>query len=248
MKRVILLCSVFYSFSASAQQSKPIETDRPGETQSTSTMAAGKFQVEAAVHKEQNDNDYSLLHPSAVVRYGISKHLELRADVTAETHKFTDTHDALTGLNPVELGFKLKVKEAKGVVPAISLISHFAIPKLASKDFDTPNILPEVRLLLMNELSNSSELEYNLGVRWDEPGKSPGWLYTLSPNFELTHHLHIYLEVYGELRHHEKPAHVVDGSIAWLVNDNFQLDVNGGRGISENAPKYVLSAGVSVRL
>lgn len=246
MKQVIIIVSILYSISSLAQQSKPIETDRPGETQSTSTVDVRKLQLEAAVHKEQNENDYSILHPSTVIRYGVSKHFEVRADITIETHKFPG--DALTGLNPVELGFKLMLKEAKGAAPEVSLISHFAIPKLASKDFDTPVVLPEVRLLLMNELSKKSELEYNLGAKWDEPGKSPGWLYTISPNFEITHHLHIYVELYGEVRKHEKPEHVVDGSIAWMVNDNFQLDINGGTGISENAPKYLLSAGLSVRL
>jgi hypothetical protein len=247
MKTSIAFAILLLSFSASAQQSKQIETDRPGETQSPSIVPAKKFQVEAGIRKEENESDYSILHPTALLRYGLLKRLEVRAELTGETHKFTDINDALTGLNPVELGFKLMLKEGKGASPAISLLSQFAIPKLSSKDFETPNVLPEVRLAFLNEFNQKFGLQYNLGARWDEPGNPPGWLYTLSPNYELTDRIHVFVEVYGEVRKNEKPEHVVDASIAWLLTDNLQLDVNGGTGISENAPKYVISAGVSVR-
>jgi hypothetical protein len=248
MKASIVFFLLLFSLSASAQQSKQIEADRPGETQSPSVVAAKKFQLETGIRKEAHESDYSILHPTALLRYGIIKQLEIRAELSGETHKFTDVNDALTGLNPVELGFKLMLKEGKGASPEISLLSQFAIPGLSSKDFETPNVLPEVRLLFQNEFNQKFGLQYNLGARWDEPGNPPGWLYTLSPQFELTDHLHIYLELYGEVRKNEKPEHVIDGSIAWLVTDNIQLDLNGGTGLSENAPKYIVSAGLSFRL
>jgi len=41
--------------------------------------------------------------------------------------------------------------------------------------------------------------------------------------------------------------HSVDGGFSWLVDDNLQLDVSAGAGVSRAAPDYFVSAGASWR-
>lgn len=243
MRSIIYCLLLLSSLPAFAQK---IEADRPGETQGTSVVPRKKFQAEFSVQKEKHDEYYSTFHPEAQFRYGLFEKLELRAELKAETQKFS--HDALTGLNPVELGFKFSIAEGKGAMPDISLLSEFGIPKLASGDFKTPNVLPVLRLLMQNKLNEKLTLGYNLGAEWDEAEQPPAWIYTISPQFELNDQWRLYLEAYGKFRNQHKPEEVVDASIAWLPANNIQIDVSGGAGISSEAPKYFLSLGFSFRL
>jgi hypothetical protein len=248
MRFLICCLALVVTLPVFAQQSKQIETDRPGETQSPSVVPRKKFQAEIAVEKEAHDHEYRVFHPDALLKYGLFEKFELRVQFKGETQKFSGIKDALTGLNPVEFGFKLSIAEGKGATPDISLLSQFGIPKLSSGDFNIPNVLPKLRLLLQNKLSEKTKLGYNLGVEWDEPEQPPMWLYTISPQFDLTDHWHFYLEAYGKFRKESKPEEVLDASIAWLPNDHMQIDLNGGTGISSEAPKYFVSVGFSVRL
>ena len=84
---MILAFSFSLLVSATAQEKK-IQTDRPGETQTSGTTGKRFFQLEIGFEKEQQKNDdYSVLHPQANVKYGLSERFELRAEITAETNK-----------------------------------------------------------------------------------------------------------------------------------------------------------------
>ncbi len=248
MKLFISYILLLSSLSSIAQQSKQIEADRPGETQNASVVQPKKFQVELSAQKEERDDESSVFHPEALFRYGLFKKFELRAQLRAETRKLTDAHLTLSGLNPVELGFKLSLIEGKGALPDVSVLSQFGLPELSSDDFKTPNVLPTLRLLLQNKLNDKISLGYNLGVEWDEAEQPPAWVYTISPQFDLTDHWQLYLEAFGRFRTESKPEEVLDASIAWIPVNNIQIDINGGAGISSAAPKYFISVGFAWRL
>src|SRR5215213_5239502 len=98
------------SFSLFAQKKK-METDRPGESQNPALTEKGYVQLETGFFKEQRQGDYSLLHPDALVKYGLSKEVEFRMEINAETDKFYSENDFRYGLKPVEFGFKLNIIE-----------------------------------------------------------------------------------------------------------------------------------------
>src|SRR5215203_3041060 len=130
MKHLYLLLFAFLCLSANvlAQKNK-IETDRPSETQATELTEKGYFQAEIGFRKEQEKNDdYTFFHPRASLKYGLSEHFELRAELDSKTERQFSKNEFKYGLQPVELGFKAKITEGHGALPAMTFLTQVGIP------------------------------------------------------------------------------------------------------------------------
>lgn len=248
MKRLaLLLVMICFGTTAWAQKEK-METDRPGETQTVALVKKGYVQMEAGFRKEQQNNqDYSLMHPRLQVRYGLSNRVELRADISAESEKIFSENRFQYGLQPVELGLKTKLTEQKGARPATTFYLQAGIPTWASADHQKEHVFPKLRLLFENRLTDKLTLSYNGGAEWQGDGGSPRFLYTVEPEFELNEYWDVFIETFAYLQSGQAAKHYIDGGLAFHPNPNVQLDLWGGRGLSKEAHDYFLSAGVSFR-
>lgn len=251
MKQSCVLLFVCLCFSANgvlAQQQK-METDRPSETQSTALTEKGFFQVEIGFRKEQQKgSDYELFHPRAQLKYGLSERLEFRAEISGKTERHFSENEFKYGLQPVELGFKAKLTEEQGALPATSFFAQIGIPNWASEDHRQDQLLPKLRLLFENKLTNKIKLAYNAGAEWMGKDNDPQWVYTLSPQVELNDKWEAFVETFAYLQKGHAAKHHVDGGFAFYPNQNLKLDLWGGKGLSHEAPDYFVSAGVSFRL
>lgn len=230
-------------------QDKKIETDRPGESQSTSEVQQGYLQVESGLRKEgQKGGDYTFFHPRSDIKYGLSERFELRAELASTDEKMFSQKEYHYGLEPVELGFKAKLTEAKGARPATSFYTQVGIPTLASADHRKEHVFPKMRLLFENKLTDKIKLEYNAGAEWDGEETAPQWLYTLAPEFELSDKWEAFVETYAYLQSGATAQHYLDGGFAFYPGKNLKLDLWGGKGLSSGALDYFVSFGVSFRL
>lgn len=241
-----LLISSLVVGGAAAQDDK-IKTDRPSETQSSETVGRKTLQVESGLfYEKRGKEEYSFEHPEVAVRYGILPKLELRAEITPQTEKQLE-HKA-TGLKPVELGFKLGLWEEKGALPQAALQTHVGMADLASDEFKTKHYYPRVRMLFQNQLTDKIQLAYNVGAEWSGESTTADWIYTFSPQFEVSDKVEVFIEEFAHIRKGHTPQHHLDGGVAYYVNNNVKWDLWGGVGLSPAAPDYFLSTGISFRL
>jgi hypothetical protein len=232
---------------AGQAQNEKIQTDRPNETQNAETIEKGFFQAELGFRKEKEDeNQYKYLHPVALLKYGLTKRFELRAEVKETTQKFMN--EKATGLLPLELGFKLNLVEGKGALPTTSLLTQVGFPDLASEAFKAEHLFPRVRLLFQNKLSDKIELGYNVGAEWDGETSTPQWVYTFSPQLELGEKAFVFAEAYGFLRKGEHPEHYADAGLGLFLSRNVVWDLSGGVKLSPHGSPYFLETGISFRL
>jgi len=246
------LCSLFVAtlllpFTSGAQEDK-IETDRPGESQSTAVVEKGFFQAENGFRKEQQKNgDYSLFHPRTQLRIGLLKGVELRADIASKTEKNASKQESRYGLQPVELGFKAKLWEEKGALPTASFYTQIGIPNWASEALQKENVFPRVRMLFQNKLSGNFKLLYNAGAEWQGDGGPPQWLYTVQPELQLGDQWEAFAETYAYLQSGQAAKHYIDAGVGFYPHHNIKLDVCVGKGLSTEALDYFFSAGISFR-
>ncbi|MEI6947274.1 transporter [Paraflavisolibacter sp. H34] len=234
--------------SAFAQEDR-IESDRPGQTQTPGLTSKGYLQVEAGIEKDQErDGAYMLRHPEAVLKFGLSDRWELRTELTSETWRDKVAKEYHYGLKPVEVGFKAKLAEEKGMRPATSLYTLVGLPALASRDHRVSHVFPTVRLLFKNQLTGKLELDYNIGPEWDGEQAQPQWLYSVDPEWKIGEKWEAFLEVFGYLQKGKAPQHHLDGGLAYFPSNDLKIDLFGGKGISAEAPDYFISLGVSFRL
>ncbi|RYY95047.1 MAG: transporter [Chitinophagaceae bacterium] len=246
--RPLLPFLLFASVQAAAQDA-PFDSDRPSETQSVQTVGKSVFQAENGVRKEQESaGRFSVDHPATALRWGLSKKLELRAELTAATEHDHPQGGHRYGLRPVELGMKAALLEEKGGRPALTILGQVGIPALASKDHRSLHAQPQFRLLFENSLGKSMKLTYNAGAEWNGEDTEPDWLYTISPQWDLGSHWQLFVEEFAYFHRGQEPRHTLDGGVAFLPARELKLDLSAGVGISHAAPDYFLAAGISFRI
>ena len=244
----VLLMTLLGVLQVQAQDK--IETDRPDQTETPVLTPVKYFQVEVGFNKENKGADYRLLHPTALLKYGINKRLELRLEATAvsDNFKMGGTNIKQNGLEPVEIGTKIALLEEKGLRPQTSLIAHVGMPFLGSKIYRSPHLAPSFRFTMQNGITDNVAIGYNLGAQWDGFSATPTWLYTIAPGFNLGEKWYTYVEAYGFISKYQKPQHSIDAGIAYFVNNDLKLDVSAGLGLSSEALDNYVAVGFSFRL
>lgn len=248
-KNVILLLSLLGIFPNElfGQDLPEIQTDRPDQTESPFIVPKRHFQIENGFNFEKIGSCETIyLYPSILWKYGVSDHFELRLITELTTYEVNEL--TTTGINPIEIGFKTSICQENGLLPTISFIGHLAIPFLASKDFQPTYFAPSFRFAMQHTLSERVSLGYNLGAEWDGETGNPAFIYSLATGFSLVGNIGMYIEVYGFAPQEGRADHRADGGFTFLVKPNLLLDVSGGIGLTDNAPDYYGSLGVSVRL
>ncbi|WP_170234218.1 transporter [Segetibacter aerophilus] len=246
MKKTLLLLSSFLSLTIYAQDK--IEAERPSESLSPKTVVKKSFQAEIGFRKTQeNEQDKVWRQPNALFRYGVFDKLELRLETTVADEKLVSENEFKKGLKPVEIGLKLNFFETKNEAFSSSIVGQIGIPKFASPDHKIDKAYNRVRLLFENKLSEKLKLNYNVGSEWDSEDQEQNWMYSFTPEFEISDKWESYVEVYGFAKKGKTPEDVFDAGIAYFVSKNSKLDLSGGVGLNEESPHYFVAAGISFR-
>ena len=158
---------------AAIAQDDNMETDRPSESFTPTVVLQNHFQVEAGFRKEHDKNEAErseeYLFPSAFLKYGLTKNLELSMLIEEADYSYTpEKHKTAGGVEPVTVGIKYNLFDEKGLIPKTSVIARADIPKLASRDFKSDFVAPFFRLAMENSLSKMLSLICNIGEEWEE--------------------------------------------------------------------------------
>jgi hypothetical protein len=245
----ILLLTLAHIISVVAYCQDEMDTDRPNESISTSVTGKKVFQLEAGWRKiETSEGDNIWRVPNVVLRYGLLKKIELRAESSRE-NQYLDA-DGITrkGMRPLELGLKASVFENKKKNFSTSLFAQAGLSQVASDDHKSDHAYHRIRLLFENKLSDKVKLNYNIGSEWDSEEQEQNWVYTFAPEFDLSDKWTLSTEVYGFVKTGNIPENVIDIAVAYFVTKNIRLDLNAGTGLNAHANNYFLDAGFSFRI
>jgi len=248
MRRLLLITAFILTFqnTTSAQDMPSIQTDRPDQTECPFITPRHYFQLENGISYEKNNQNSELIvAPTILTRFGINKFFELRLITEYVVSKENST--TYQGINPILFGFKTRLLEEKGIIPTTSLIAHIGFPEAASSQYRANYYYPEFRFTMQHTISDRQTLSYNLGAEWNGVNKKPTFIYTLTSGYSLTETIGAYIEFYGFVPQIGKSDHRFDLGLTYLFNDNHQLDVSGGFGLSAISPEYYLALGYSFR-
>ncbi len=223
-----------------------IQTDRPDQTECPFIVPKNYVQMENGLTFEHTNKllrSFSL--PTMLTKFGVNDHFELRL-ITEYSMLQTDGIKT-SGLVPITAGFKVNIAQEKGILPTTSFIGHLTFPRLASEPFRSDFVAPSFRFTMQHSLSKTFTLGYNLGAEWDGQLPAPTYIYTLTLGRSISEKFSSYIEVYGFLPEASKGDHRFDGGISYLITPNILIDISGGFGITDNAPKHYAALGLSYR-
>lgn len=251
---LVLLFTVM-KLSKAQTDDPPLITDRPDQTESAAIVAKGKLQLESGFLYEKDNTEWlemeNYIYNSTLLRYGLTENTELRVGMEYRDQRFSPESNSeftFTGLSPLYTGLKVKVAEEQGLRPEIALLGSLTWPATADEDLKPQYLAPALRMSFAHTLSDHLSLGYNLGAEWDGHNPEASYFYSLALGIEVTEQLGAFLESYGSVYEDDKPRHKADAGFTYLVRNNFQLDVSGGIGLSDIAPDYFISFGLSYRI
>ena len=230
MKFKITLAILFISITTFSQQ---IITDRPDQTESSSTIPKGSLQIEMGFVASSFENINSFTGPSTLLRYGITNWIELRLFNQYEAHKreLFDETNKVSGFSDLELGAKVQLLRKESINTEIAFISHAVIP-IAKDELSNGKMGVVNKLSISHSLSEKFGLGYNIG--YDYVGQMHSFTYSAALGFSFTDNFGGYIEPYGVYSEQGFYEGNIDAGLTYLLNDNFQLDVSYGLGLNND--------------
>lgn len=224
--------------------SQDIITDRPDQTESSSTIPKNSFQIEMGMLSQiSNDNAVKNFYgPSTLIRYGISRTIELRLFNQFESTKIEleGGNNKISGLSDIEIGTKIQLYKKEGVNTEIAFLSH-AIISTAKEELSNNSLGTINKLSISHNISDKIGIGYNVG--YDYVNKESALTYSVAIGFALADKFGLYIEPYGALSEGNNFESNFDTGITYLAKNNLQFDVSYGTGLN-NDMQYV-SAGFS---
>jgi hypothetical protein len=239
---IVLIC---FGYVTNAQT---IVTDRPDQTESSTTVPSGSFQIESGVlfgfTDIDNSSERQILLPTNLFRIGISKGIELRVLSQFESVENKILDETFSGISDLEVGAKVQLFKKEEVNTEIAFLSHLIIPS-GSKDLTIDKIGTINKLSISHSISESVGIGYNVGYNYLGIG-SGDLTYSFSIGFGLTHKLGAYIEPYGDLIDFEEHISNVDAGFTYLIQDNFQFDFSFGTGINHSMNYLALGCSLNI--
>ncbi len=215
------------------QFSAQIITDRPDQTESSSTVGSGNLQIETGLligfEGDIQNSNRQVFAPTNLFRYGITENIEIRFLSQFETLK--NDIISVQGISDIEIGTKVQILKNENQNIEIAFLSHLLIPsgtkELTNDKFGTIN-----KLSISHEINRNVGIGYNLG--YNNFGQGKGDLtYSLALGIGINDKVGIYIESYGELVEFDEYISNFDTGVTYLANENMQFDFSFGTGINK---------------
>jgi hypothetical protein len=256
----LLVAGMLPSWLVAQSQEPELNTERPSFSQSPVVVPRGTLQIETGLQYQQSESGAiqtkEYMYPDALLRLGILEWAELRlhADYKKE-HQHREGPGPeqpapdVSGFEQVQVGAKIHLFDGKGALPAIGVLGNVTLP-VGQPDFRPPHAAPEGWLLFENKLSEKVDLEYNAGYRKrkDQEEYRGEAVYAVAATAALTDKFAFFVEFYGMKAKAAAPENTVDGGILVKLRPNLQWDLNGGTGLSHEAPQLYVATGLTWRI
>lgn len=240
--------------SARGQEAESLVTDRPTFTPSGSTVAPGRFQVEAGYTFSKAGDQEQHNFGELVARIGVVSWFEARLGINSYALLRAPADDQ-SGFEGLGLGAKFmlyrKPEGSSTLVPQVALLAGTDLPT-GSDEFGPTAAQPAAVLVL----------DFALGAGFDLTS-SVGWAYLESDgsrfnqgtgsavlSYSISDPLTGFVEWYGLFPENRAGGsnHYVNGGLGWLVSPNVQLDWRIGLGLQDPDPNWFTGIGISFRL
>lgn len=239
MVSLVLSCSMY---------AQSIVTDRPDQTESSSTVSQGSLQIEAGFllgsSKDNIISERQILSPTSLFRYGITNGLELRLGCQFESVKNKRTQEINEGLSDLELGAKVQLFKKESSSAEMAFLSHLIIPT-GAKGLTNDKLGTINKLSISHVLTEALGIGYNIGYNYYGMDRGD-FNYSLVFGIGFTDTIGIYLEPYGEVLNFETHEASFDTGITYLLQDNLQLDISFGTGINHKMNYFSVGCSINI--
>lgn len=229
---------------AQAQVLGPINPDRPGFSNGASAVGNGVLQVEFGGNEFWGGGDPGFFTLPLAVRYGVGRTAELRLE--SDTLSIQDGHH---GFGDLFAGVKWTLHDSE---PAVGVMARLRLPT-GSRAFRQDGVTPDVTLLADVPLGEDWTVEPNimLAIPRDAggDGRLAQWTFAVTATRNVTEKLQAFAELasLGPAFKEGPRQGFADAGIAYALDEDRVLDLDVILGLSDAAPDWGLTGGISIR-
>ncbi len=232
------------------QFNETIRTGRPGQSIGAFTVGKGFFQLQSGVDYFSYNNPAtsgSGALSNTVIRYGLTEPFEVSALIEYKGENVDSGSDSQhdNGFSAVDLGMRYHIYTGKGLAPSIAFQIRWRIPKIGG-DYEINQWAPRFLIVTSQQFTDKLTFITNWGASWNGENAIPKGGYTANLSYAITSNFGVFIENYGSLQQSDFDT-FLDGGIAYLINNNLQLDLYSGFGNNDDAKDFYVSAGLSWR-
>jgi hypothetical protein len=238
MTRRIPLALLLVALASTARADDDlINPDRPGIADGSAVVGSGVIQIETGVDRTRDD-----LSTPSLVRYGLSKALEMRL----ESDGFTRARGGGDDWAPVSVGAKWHFSDA----PSLGMIVRMFVPS-GTGELKQKQTTGEVRLAADFNLGEKWSVNPNVGVASEIGGRRfTAGLAAMTVQYNVSERAGVFVDgaVQSPEERHGATSLQLDAGGAIVVGRDTQLDGSATwRAHGRTAPDLTLSAGISHR-
>jgi hypothetical protein len=247
----LILLSSAASLFGQITEPRELVTDRPDFTESSEVVGHGIVQIESGLTFEQTDAVLrQMTAPQLLVRVGVGSRFELRFagdGLVMQSVQAPAGRLHTSGRSDAEIGAKLKLLDAETARVDMAVIPFLSLPT-ATPGFGSDGVNPGIKLTVARDLPRGFGLSGNVnaarvtsdgGQTWEREA-------SLSVARALRGPVSAYWEAYGTVGDGRCECTVNTG-VALAAGPNAQFDVEVGRRVSGDAPRWFVGAGFAIR-
>lgn len=255
MKQLIALyLLMFVGNTALAQYNETIRTARPGQAVGPFTTGKDVFQIQTGLNYgdfEDDDNSETGNNATytASLRYGLLENFEIRSAFSLrsdEVIQVGDQTDNFGGLSFWNVGIRYNIIDGGGYKPSFGFQTDVRLTWV-DEAYQSEEIAPRMMLIHGQRLSETFVLTTNWAIAWNGNDNQPKGTYVVNISFPIAGKWSSFIENYGEVVGDDFDTRW-DTGLAYLVNNDFQLDVSGGFGKNEGLTDWFIDGGISWRV
>lgn len=222
-----------------------ISAERPGFASGPVPLERGLNQIEAGYqyNKDGSIDVHNL--PQLVFRTGLGDNLEFQAAWSGHTD-IDFPGGSIDGLSDLTIGFKTQLRDNNDALD-LGLYGGLSLP-IGDSAFSSDAVDPTVGLFWTyaqtDEPTIFGTFVASSATISDDRELIGGA--SIGMGFSIDTQLGAYIEVFS-LFGAGAPAHNANGGFTYLVNDDLQLDIEAGFGLSDNAGDFSFGFGVARR-
>ena len=252
LKIKLTILSLISTFMGVLLSADPLVTDRPGASEASAVVAPSFAQIETGIKVFDDPSAQTgIEYGGTVFRYGVIEDWELRLGWGG----YLDS-TPVSGPNDGLFGFKYSISSGGDSMaqPEMAVVVQTTVP-FGDSDITSDKFDPKFLLSSTHTLTDEFSLTYNLGLVMASTEKADGTtttqssgLYTLSFGYSATEQLSFFAELYGQFGFStDDSPFLFDCGLAYLINDDSQLDFSAGAGLNNEAEDFFVSVGYSFR-
>ena len=247
--------------TAAAADEQPICATRPGKSTAPCTVPTGRFQIETGIvdwslHKSGDERDTLLTIGQTSFKYGLTDRSDIELNVTPwqrSTSSAGGIHDSASGFGDLVASYKQELSSGNAPLQ-LALLASVKIPtakrSLGNGKWEAGLLVPILYSIGKSPFSINLTPELDWAADADGHGHHAAMTQVASLGFQANDNLSLSADIWG--RWDWDPAgttrqYTADGSIAYLLSKDLQLDAGANFGLNRNTPGVELYSGMSIR-